>query len=160
VTRCLLAPEPINICLAQLLDNNHFSRLAEFSEELEIGINPLDNKVTLIFNFTRQPRPADRSCARSLCASIEILERVFFSGYRFAIEGPISDNEDQADNLIGLNLEDDPPMKLFWEVGGFSQVNLKQNVKLINLVGQFSRVDSSYRVTSVRVIFYQYSITA
>ncbi len=149
ISRCLLAAEPINACLAAILESKEFKGLAPIMEELEIIFNPLTKRVSLLFSLIRPPRPTDRNLARSLCAAIEVLERVFFSGQNFALDGPYCDNEDDENRLgrnIGFRLEGDPPMQLFWEIGGFSQVNLQQNARLIEVVRRLVQAQSDDRI--------------
>ncbi len=146
ISTCLLAAKPINACLAQLPASSNLHKLARSAEELEIILNPDSNRVALLFHTNRPPRPADKNLARSLCRSSEVLDRVFFCGRRFALNGPYSDSEEQQDRLMGCRLAGDPPLQLKWEIGGFSQVNLQQNSRLINLVLALSRADKSDRI--------------
>ncbi len=149
VNSCLLADEQINRCLADLPGLDPFSRLAKITEELEIILNPLSNQVSLLFSLKRPPRPADRVQARGLCAASGGIERVFFSGRTFSTEGPYcrgEADEKTLGNTIGLLSDDQPPLKLHWEIGGFSQVNLGQNTVMVDLVRQLSRVQPGDRV--------------
>lgn len=134
IEKCLLAAEPLNLCLAQISASNDFSRLASSADELEMMLNPLTNLVALRFYLRRPPRAADRNRARSLSREVSVVDRVFFHGTDFAQEGPYGRGEDHQNKSIGMEVSSTPPLKLFWEVGGFSQVNLAQNARLIELV--------------------------
>ena len=146
VSRCLLAPEAINTCLAGLSGSSAFAQLAAVSEELEILFNPLDGGVCLLFSLKRPPRPADRTGARALCRELDGVTRVFLSGKTFAPEGPFSAGEAGENNRLGMTIPLKPPMKLFWEAGGFCQVNTGQNNSLIKLVLQLAAPSASDRV--------------
>lgn len=146
IKNCLLAAEPINTCLSELRTHAEFKHLGSISEELELSLNHLSGKVSLHLFLGRPPRPADRRRAQTLAADIDILDRLFFSGQNFAQEGPFGDGEERQDNLLGFEFEDEQPLTLRWEVGGFSQVNLPQNVKMIQLVHQFVRPEPTDRI--------------
>ena len=134
IEKCLLAAEPLNLCLSQVSANDEFSRLASSADEFEMMLNPLTNLVALRFFLRRPPRPADKHSARSLTMEVSVADRVFFHGTNFAQEGPYGRDDAQLDKSIGLEFNGPSPIKLFWEVGGFSQVNLAQNTRLIELV--------------------------
>jgi 23S rRNA (uracil1939-C5)-methyltransferase len=111
------------------------------SEQLELCCNPLDETVSALFYLIRSPRPADRRNARALTGEVENLDRVFFGGSRFAMEGPYTSRDSASHRLIGFSLDKDRPLTLRWEVGGFSQVNLQQNRYLIDLVTRLATPD-------------------
>ncbi|WP_457577307.1 23S rRNA (uracil(1939)-C(5))-methyltransferase RlmD [Desulfomarina sp.] len=150
INRCLLAAEPLNHVLKNLHQLPHFRSLAEHSSELELQLNPENRKVVAIFRFTRKPRPADINNARTVCTQLEALERIFFSGDQFQLTGPFAADRKQ-EILLGnslhicyrLNNTSREPFKLQWEIGGFFQVNPGQNQTLINLVLQYSGVDTA-----------------
>ena len=146
VENCLLAAEPINTCLRELRGHDEFKHLTSICEELELTLNQLTGKVSLRLILHRPPRPADRLRAQTLTIDIEVLERLFFSGQDFAQEGPYGAGNERQDNLLGFELDAAPPITLRWEVGGFSQVNLQQNLKMIDLVRQFARPSPTERI--------------
>lgn len=149
VSSCLLADDTINYCLADLPASEPFSRLATITGELEIILNPLNNLVSLLFSLKRPPRPADRLQARALCDALGSVERVFFTGQTFSIEGPYcrrEGEEKRVGNTVGFFSDDQQPLKLCWEIGGFSQVNLRQNSVMVELVRRLSRVQPGDRV--------------
>ncbi|MGA7277266.1 MAG: 23S rRNA (uracil(1939)-C(5))-methyltransferase RlmD [Desulfocapsaceae bacterium] len=148
VERCLLAAEPLNLCLADLskhLKSRGFSALITITEELELLLNPLNGRVTLLLKISRPPRPADRKQAQRLGERLDQVDRVFFSGQRFALEGPFGDGEVQ-DRLLGFELPVNPALTMCWEIGGFSQVNIAQNFNLIDLVLRQADVAPSDRL--------------
>ncbi len=149
VAGCLLAAAPINQSLAELSDNQEFSRLAPLIEEIELVHNPLSGKVSMLISLSRTPRPADRSRARALCTEAESLERVFFQGQNFPLEGPYcaaTGTENRLGRTIGFTLDGSRQLQFTWEIGGFSQVNLEQNKLLIELVDNLSGVQPEDRV--------------
>ncbi len=141
IESCLLAVDPINTCLKKLARNLSFQDLVAISEQLELCCNPLDETVSALFYLTRPPRPADRRNARALTGEVGELDRVFFCGSRFALEGPHTEHDTARHRLIGFSLDKDRPLTLKWEVGGFSQVNLQQNRYLIDLVTDLASPD-------------------
>ena len=145
VKRCLLAAPPINECLAGLRGNGGFRHLASVSEEMELLLDQLSNKVTLRLLLKRPVRPADRGHARELTATLATLDRVFFHGRGFAQEGPHGSGETKS-NLLGFMIEGSDPLTLYWEVGGFSQVNPGQNLKMIELVRRLVQPTSEDRI--------------
>jgi 23S rRNA (uracil1939-C5)-methyltransferase len=145
VDKCLLAAEPVNGCLAELRSHGDFKLLAASADEIELCFDQLTGAVALRLLLRRPPRPADRRRALGLTVDIEVLDRVFFSGRNFAQEGPFSCLDTQS-NLLGFELEDKEPITLRWEMGGFSQVNAGQNLKMIDLVRRFSRPHPTDRI--------------
>ncbi|MCG6930151.1 MAG: class I SAM-dependent RNA methyltransferase [Desulfofustis sp.] len=141
IESCLLAVEPINSCFKKLARRRSFQDLVRISEQLELCCNPLDETVSALFYLIRSPRPADRRNARALTGEVENLDRVFFGGSRFAMEGPYTSRDSASHRLIGFSLDKDRPLTLRWEVGGFSQVNLQQNRYLIDLVTRLATPD-------------------
>jgi len=139
VKSCLLAAAPINRCLEQALANASFHRLTSISEQVEISLNPLDDSVSVLFSLHRPPRPADRKNAEALNRDIAELDRVFFRGQQFALEGPCTGSDGARHRYIGFNLDTARPLTLKWEIGGFSQVNIGQNRSMIDLVTRLAR---------------------
>ena len=146
VRKCLLAAKPINDCLEQLCAHQDFKSLAPAAEELELILNQFSGKVSLRLMLRRSPRPADRSRALTLVGDMDILERLFFYGRNFAQLGPYGSEDSPKDTLLGFEIEDDLPIRLGWEIGGFSQVNLQQNLEMIRLVRQFASPEPSDRI--------------
>lgn len=143
VDRCLLVAEPVNRSLTLLRDKREFSRLVGLIEEIEFIHNPSSRKVSLLISLIRPPRPADRSHARVLCSDTQSLERIFFKGRNFPLEGPYCatpDDEERLGRSIGFSLDGHKRLEFCWEIGGFSQVNLEQNRRLIELVQRASRI--------------------
>lgn len=136
IDACLLAKHEINDCLYNLQQEPAFTRLLSRTEALELLFNPASTQVTLILHLTQKPRPADKQQAKTLTAEIAELEHIFFCGKGFAPSGT-SD--------LSFAIPSTPPytkkeIHLSWETGGFCQVNLGQNQKLIQTVLTYCNV--------------------
>ena len=130
VDSCLLARQEINNCLENLRQQQVFTRLLTRAEALELLFNPATRLITLIIHLTQKPRPADNQHAKILAEEIETLEHIFFCGKGFAPSGK---------SILSFSIPPAPPytdkeVNLSWETGGFSQVNIEQNQKLIKTV--------------------------
>jgi 23S rRNA (uracil1939-C5)-methyltransferase len=145
VGRCLLAAAPINDSLAGLRGDAGFRHLASVTEEMELLLDEISNKVALRLQLKRPVRPADRNRARELTATLAALDRVFFHGRDFAQEGPHGKGDNQS-NLLGFQTKGAEPLTLRWEIGGFSQVNLGQNRKMIELVRNYVQSKPADRI--------------
>jgi 23S rRNA (uracil1939-C5)-methyltransferase len=145
ISNCLLAARPLNRVLEELPRFPDFQLLSKNISELELLLDPGSGKVIALLHFSRNPRPGDIKSARILCAQLDTLERIFFTGDCFQLTGPFCADE-QLEAQYGktlhiqyVQIDDHPdPLDLQWEVGGFFQVNPEQNTRLINMVLQFS----------------------
>jgi 23S rRNA (uracil1939-C5)-methyltransferase len=130
VDSCLLARQEINDCLESLRQQQAFTRLLARAEALELLFNPATRLITLVIHLTQKPRPADNQHAKILAEEIIPLEHIFFCGKGFAPNGK---------STLSFSIPPAPPYTntattLAWETGGFCQVNLEQNQKLIQTV--------------------------
>ncbi len=143
IKACLLAGEEINQALSALRTSNAAGRLLQHSREVEFQCNPANGRVVLVCVYNRKPRPKDREKAREICRNTAIIERIFFTGDDFMIQPPVSASG-EGDNLLSLHYQGEgsacPPLQFKWEVGGFNQVNLQQNRRLIATVLACSKV--------------------
>ena len=136
IDACLLAKHEINDCLNNLHQQPAFTRLLSRTEALELLFNPANAQITLIIHLTQKPRPADKQQAKTLTSEIKALEHIFFYGEGFAPSGtsefsfPIPTTPPYTKEAINLS----------WETGGFCQVNLGQNQKLIQTVLTYCNV--------------------
>ncbi len=140
ITACLLAHPLINSVLESLLQSESFQILSAISKELELLYNPETNSVTLLFHGKRRPRPTEQKRADKLVGTIDAVERIFFTGSDFSLEGPYTNGTGACGTKLFSYLFEETsaykPFRLSWEVGGFCQVNLHQNKNLINYVLQ------------------------
>jgi 23S rRNA (uracil1939-C5)-methyltransferase len=146
IKRCLLAHPIINDNLALLGETKPFRTLAGNSDAVEFLLDPQELSLCLLFQLRRPPRPADRTAARQLCGIAGEQSRVLLTGRNFAAEGPFGTSESAANRLLSLQLPGTPPLRLSWEAGGFSQVNIEQNRVLVDVVTSLAGVDDTYRV--------------
>ena len=144
VRRCRVAKDELNTVLAELSLNSSCLKILKNCKEFELLFNPISSGVVCLFHLSRKPRPADIRQAVELTDTIPLLERVFFQGVDFPLTGPFSSKNDQQLNTLQMQLppykEEDTPCMLAWEVGGFCQVNLGQNERLISHVLDICRL--------------------
>jgi 23S rRNA (uracil1939-C5)-methyltransferase len=136
IENCLLARTEINNCLQELLVQRQFHKLLDQTEALEILSDPQSSHTTILLRFKRKPRPAEVTGALELTHSVANLKNVFFVGDDFAPTG----RDTLSFTLPIIPPAINRPMDLSWETGGFCQVNLQQNVKLIQTVLDFCRI--------------------
>ncbi|RUM43934.1 MAG: hypothetical protein DSY80_05055 [Desulfocapsa sp.] len=136
VSSCLLAKKEINDCLEKLLQQQQFKKLLSCTYSLELLFNPGNSQITLILHFYRRARPTDKRNATELTRAIANLENVFFFAKGFAPSGKSLFTV----AIPPLHTFTDKHITLFWETGGFCQVNLDQNLKLIQTVLDYSSV--------------------
>ncbi len=148
IERCLIAREELNQALAALRALAVFRQLLALTAELELLFNPDTARVTALFHLRRKPRPADFGAAADLLAAVEVLERVFFQGEHFPLT-PAAPKDGGNRLSITYPAGSGPaaqPLVLGWEVGGFCQVNLEQNLQLIGLAVELAEIGSHDRV--------------
>ena len=134
INHCLLAPETINSALEMVPQMPPFRSLSAITETIDILLNPQDSGLCLLFNLNRKPRPADRQAARALAGGHHAGTRVFLKGRHFSMEGPFAPGHEKSNRLLSMTIPGKDPLTLFWEAGGFCQVNTGQNYNLISLV--------------------------
>ncbi len=137
IKRCLLASENINSALEFLPYAPGFHSLSSITEEIDILSNPDVATLCLVFYIKRKPRPNDRNSARQLADQIAPGTRIFLAGRQFSIEGPFSGRKEETDRYLSMTFPGQDPLTLFWEAGGFCQVNIRQNFNLVDLVLDF-----------------------
>ena len=144
IQRCLLAPDIINECLTSLLNAHIFPTLVKNIDEVEILQDPDKMRTFLILHLSRKVRAQDRKNANHLAAELGSHTLLYLAGKNFAQEGPFG-LDDKSNHFLSLSLNKPGPVTLFWEAGGFCQVNLEQNQRLIRLVfeiGEMKPTDS------------------
>ena len=138
VDSCPVAAQELNSVLAELPRNSACRNLLGRCRELELLLNPKASTVACLFHIIGKPRPADIRQAEELTCAIPLIERVFFQGDDFPLTGPFSARREQQTNFLQMRLpplaEGERELTLQWEVGGFCQVNLRQNERLIRHV--------------------------
>jgi 23S rRNA (uracil1939-C5)-methyltransferase len=85
---------------------------------------------------------------------VDEVERIFFVGTDFPITGPYYDegkmDREGINNIFNVHYplmaQINRPLDLSWEAGGFCQVNLEQNSRIIETVLEFCRVEKTETV--------------
>lgn len=138
VKKCLLAHPLINQVLGKLLETLEFTNLRSRTDELELLFNPETSQISCLIHFCRKPRPAELNIANKLVEKIEGLDRIFFCGKNFSLTGPsVKTGKHHNSKLLSqkIHLSESPvACTLSWEISGFCQVNLLQNINLVNYV--------------------------
>ena len=136
VASCPLAVDELNQVLADLRGLAAFRTLARHAVALELLLSPLAGQVVVMVHLGRKPRPADQQAARAVASAIGLVQSVWLAGEGFAASGPYGEvngeGEDQGD--IAFTLADDlggRQLVMRFEAGGFCQVNLAQNGRLL-----------------------------
>lgn len=138
IKKCMLAHPLINDVLTQLLQEEPFQQFFTIASELELLYNPSETNVDLLLHCSRKPRPADKRNGRILVDSSNSIGRLFFTGSDFSLEDTgVKQPPDSNSRLLTQELSlptINTNLLLSWEVGGFCQVNLEQNVNMIEHV--------------------------
>lgn len=142
ISSCLLARSELNTTLQQLPGHPAFQKLLALTTDLELLFNPSSTKVIVLFHLTRRPRPSDLKQAQSLAAALPDIEEITFHGPDFQPCHLSTSSGKKTSGTLGLALPVFPghcesPITLIWETGGFCQVNLEQNIRLIQIVLNF-----------------------
>lgn len=141
ITQCLIARPELNTLLELLPDHPQFNKLLAHTQEIELLHNPANDQVTLLAHFSRKPRPTDLKLAKELTSNIGILERLFFIGEGYPLVQASPDTEDKLFRTTLPSLVPNTnPLSIGWEVGGFCQVNLEQNVQMVKLASTLAGV--------------------
>ncbi len=133
INHCRIAAENINTVFSQLQKEEGQQQFLTCTNEIELLEDPKEKSVVMLLHLQRPPRPADKKRAESLVQKIPLLERIFFVGENFALEGPYPQHAKgnrlyYRDEIAGKKIE------FAFKVGGFCQVNLAQNRKLVATV--------------------------
>ncbi len=139
IEACLLAHPLINSVYKTIRLLKEFQTLCRNSSAVELLYNPGTNAITLLFHYQRPPRPNDRKTAVLLTEKTDSLERIFFKGGGFSLDGPFHRQDLQPGGSKTFSEEiahgqNDTTYTVSWEVGGFCQVNLGQNRQLLKYV--------------------------
>ncbi len=144
VDRCLLARRELNEVLAALPGHPAFAALARHCTEMELLADPATAGVVCLLHLQRKPRAKDREAAGHLCRDVSRLDRIFFQAEGFPLSNAAHDTgKEGRERSLGIAYPPDEhggsALELLWEVGGFCQVNLAQNRRLIRTVLDFAR---------------------
>lgn len=143
IDSCMLAPPALNEVLAGL--RTHGRQLLEMCSEVELLADPHTHEVVILLHFQRPPRPGDRKAALKLVETLPQVTRLFFCGENFALQGASGEESRQ----LGYSYAPSsltPALNFSFEIGGFCQVNLAQNQRLIETALEFASLQPEERV--------------
>ncbi len=132
IDQCLLARQEINTVLHQLAGNDHWLKVAEHVDEVEVHVNPADGGCFLIIHFNRKPRPRDLTYMQDLVAGLPGLCSLLVKTVDGALYASLPDKTAQIS--YGLRLQDGRGVDIDLEPGGFCQVNEGQNQRMVDQV--------------------------
>lgn len=145
IKSCHLAEAPLNRVLSKLQKRNDSHELLALCDEIEFLLHPQTQGVLLLLHLRQPPRPKTRKVAEKIVAEIAELECLFFVGKNFALEGPYPNTNDGR--FLHYQYEiNGKPLQLRFEVGGFCQINLQQNIQLIQVVTELADVKKGERI--------------
>lgn len=150
ISSCLLAEDLLNSTLKRIMTSSSANILLTNCRELELFLNPVSGTVIACMHYKRKLRPADRKAAQMLTEDTPLLDAVFFQGQSFPLTGPFSSPGQQVDKTLICRYPAstlfDEPITFKWEVGGFIQVNLDQNRRLIECVLGYCKAGRNDRI--------------
>ena len=136
VAQCLIARDDVNRTLAALRSHPACSSLLQRTTELEIMADPDSGGTVCVFGLNRRPRSRDFDQAAVLCRESAPIDRIFFAGRDFPLT-PAAGRGPEIGRSLSVTYPaepGEPALTLGWEAGGFCQVNLEQNRRLIAAV--------------------------
>ncbi|MEN8135800.1 MAG: class I SAM-dependent RNA methyltransferase [Thermodesulfobacteriota bacterium] len=139
IESCPLAMEEINKVLEKFPSSEAMDHLLGLAREVELLTSPGDNSLVLIVNLRRKPRPTDAKAAGQAIDDLDLVKAVYLAAEGEQIQGPYCGsklaNEDRSLLLLlpfpAMKNHGIAPYTLGQEAGGFSQVNLAQNERMI-----------------------------
>jgi len=137
VEECLLAKDGLNHVLRALHGNENFAGLVPCSTAIELLFNPSGNETIMLLYFKRRPRPADCLHANELASDLEKISAILMQVEGYGLYNPRQRAFVKTPPILSHSIrigEFQAELKISWEAGGFSQVNLDQNKNLVALV--------------------------
>ena len=134
---CLIAKELLNATLKKLQAQESFHDLLKHCNGFELLFNPDENDIILLLHFLRKPRPTDSLLAAELKNHIDNLAALLMLVKGHGLYDPVVrtfGGNPPALAYTSTIKARGTPLILSWEAGGFCQVNLEQNSRLIELV--------------------------
>lgn len=141
IESCPLAMEELNQVLKKFPASEAMAHLLNLASEVELLASPGDNSVILIVRLRRKPRPADTKAAEQAADELDLVKAVYLASEGTQIKGPFCESllaeggEGRSLLLLlpfpAIKKHGIAPYTLGQEAGGFSQVNLEQNERMI-----------------------------
>lgn len=141
IESCPLARPEINRVMADFPASEAMRHLLMLAREVEIMASPGDDSLILIVHLQRKPRPTDIVMANQVVDKFSKVKAVYLAADDLKTQGPYFGSKqsgEDGDRSLLLQLPF-PAMArhniadhiLCQEAGGFSQVNLEQNYRLV-----------------------------
>ena len=141
IESCPLAMDEINKVLKKFPTSEAMDHLLGLAREVELLASPGDNSLILIIRLRRKPRPTDAKAAGQAADDLDLVKAVYLAAEGEQIQGPYCGsmlaNADEGRSLLlllpfpAMKKHGIAPYTLGQEAGGFSQVNLAQNERMI-----------------------------
>jgi len=148
ISGCLLAEPIINEVFDRLMADRDMRLLLQQSESLELIASPGDDKVIIRLHFLRKPRPRDKSLAVAIAGKDPKIKSIIFCLKGMTAVGPFGGKDAVDGGFINdggrvnfsVPLLAGKQMSLSFEVGGFCQVNRRQNERLIQVMLDWAEI--------------------
>lgn len=143
---CPLAASQLNQVFAEIRRLGAFRSLCSHAAAMELLLNPSNGQVVVILQLLRKPRPADQQAAKVMADGVRLIQSVWFVGDGFAPSGPYCSDAGCGEGTsegIAFALPKRPggrELVMRFEAGGFCQVNLRQNERLIEQICAWAQV--------------------
>jgi 23S rRNA (uracil1939-C5)-methyltransferase len=160
---CLLANNELNHVLRSLHGNANFAGLIPHSTSFELLFNPGGNETLMLLHFSRRPRPADCHHAVALIHDLKKLSSILMQVEGYGLYDPRQQTLVTTPPILSQTIrigEIWKELKISWEAGGFSQVNLDQNKNLIALVLEMLARGTHGRVLDLYCGYGNFSVPA
>lgn len=146
---CPLAHPEINKVLARLKGSEPMRRLLPHTGAMELLLSPADGAVAIVLHFDRKPRATDRNLAIEIEDNVAGIKNIFLSVPGYGMSGPFrKEKSDGNEKLLRFTMPLPPSSRritLTFEPGGFCQVNLAQNEKLVQTLLSWADVGPGER---------------
>jgi len=144
IHECPVATAPINTALAELNRSKYLRQAAAFTREIELLHSPADGRLIALLRLNNGKR-ADPGLIREFATSLAPIAQVLVQAGRRIRPG----SPQQPDAILRQQFDRSVcgrPFSLSWSPGCFSQVNARQNSRLIGLVCRLSGCGRGQRI--------------
>jgi 23S rRNA (uracil1939-C5)-methyltransferase len=141
IRSCPLAMPAINRVMGNFAAGEAMEHLLDLAREVELLASPGDDSLVLIVHLRRKPRPADVKAANRACEQLDTVKALYLVADGSRMQGPYcgsgSADDDEGRSLLlllpfpAVPAHRIPSYSLSQEAGGFCQVNLEQNRRMI-----------------------------
>lgn len=147
IDACPLAKDELNQVLADLRGLAAFRNVTAQALAVEFLLSPVEGRVVMLVHLSRKPRAADQQAARAVADALGLVQSLWLTGEGFAASGPYgAGSEGLASSAIAFALPEDlggRRLELRLEAGGFCQVNLSQNERLVRQLLAWAEVGAN-----------------